>query len=114
MGQQWPARGSGALNTRVQAQILLKEVTITFITLPQFGLRPNNREGTQPCPSTENWIKDLLTMASSIRIRPSFPHSQCSYQAAFKSLLSLSKRAETMKTAITETNLTDDRDHNLV
>ena len=23
----------------------------------QFGLRPNNREGTQPYPSTENWIK---------------------------------------------------------
>ena len=23
-----------------------------------FGLRPNNREGTQPPPSTENWIKD--------------------------------------------------------
>ena len=27
---------------------------------PLFGLRPSNREGTQPRPSTENWIKDLL------------------------------------------------------
>ena len=31
MGQQWPAAGSGALNTTVHAQILLKEVAITFI-----------------------------------------------------------------------------------
>ena len=30
--QQWPAAGSGALNTTVCAQILLKEVTIIFIT----------------------------------------------------------------------------------
>ena len=29
---QWPAQGSGALNTTVRAQILLKEVAITFIT----------------------------------------------------------------------------------
>ena len=37
--------------------------------------RPNNRERTQPCPSTESWIKDLLSMALPIRIRPSFPQS---------------------------------------
>ena len=30
-------------------------------------------EGTQPRPSTENWIKDLLSMALPIRIRLSFP-----------------------------------------
>ena len=29
---QWPAWGSGALNTTVRAQILLKDVAITFIT----------------------------------------------------------------------------------
>ena len=32
---------------------------------PFEGLRPNNREGTQPRPSTENWIKDLLSVALS-------------------------------------------------
>ena len=42
----------------------------------QFGLRSNNTEGTQPCPSTENWIKVLLSMALPIKTRPSFPHSQ--------------------------------------
>ena len=36
----------------------------------------NNREGTQPRPSTENWIKDLLSTAPPIRTRPSFPLSQ--------------------------------------
>ena len=36
---------------------------------------PNNREGTQPHPSTENWIKDLLSMAPPIRKRPSSPQA---------------------------------------
>ena len=35
-----------------------------------------NREGTQLYPSTENWIKDLLSMAPPIRTRSSFPLSQ--------------------------------------
>ena len=42
----------------------------------QFGLRPNNREGTQPHPSTENWIKDLMSMAPPSRTRPTFPNRQ--------------------------------------
>ena len=57
--------------------------------LPDAGIEPgspalqedawpqvNNREGTQPHPSTEIWIKDLLSMAPPIRIRPCFPLSQ--------------------------------------
>ena len=43
------------------------------IPLPQFGLRPNIWEGTQPSPSIENGIKDLLSIAPPIRTRPSFP-----------------------------------------
>ena len=30
------------------------------LLLPSFDLRPNYREGTQPHPTAENWIKDLL------------------------------------------------------
>ena len=65
-----------ALNTIVPAQVLLKEVAITLITPTIVGLRPNNREGTQPRPSNEKWIQDLLSMAPPIRTRPSFPPSQ--------------------------------------
>jgi len=36
----------------------------------------NSREGTHFHPSTENWIKDLLSMAPPIRTRPSIPLSQ--------------------------------------
>ena len=36
----------------------------------------HNREGTQPRPSTENWMKDLLSMALPIRTWPSCPYSQ--------------------------------------
>ena len=46
----------------------LKEVTLSSLPPWQFGLRWSNREETQPHPSTENWIKDWLSMAPSIRI----------------------------------------------
>ena len=36
----------------------------------------SSREGTQLHLSTENWIKDLLSEALSIRTRPNFPFSQ--------------------------------------
>ena len=67
--------GLGALSVAVHAQNPLKEVSIIFITsttVRLFGLRSNNRKGTQPRPSTENWIKGLLSMALPIRKRPSF------------------------------------------
>ena len=38
-------------------------------------LHQNSREGTHLLPSTENGIKDLLSMAPPIRTRPSFPLS---------------------------------------
>ena len=47
-----------------------KEVPITSI-IPTVV---NYREGTQPRPSTENWIKDLLSMPLPTRARPSFTH----------------------------------------
>ena len=43
---------------------------------PRCGLRSDNREGTQPSPSTENWVKDLLSMAPPIRTRLSLLHRQ--------------------------------------
>ena len=75
VGQQWPAAGSGTWSAAVHAWDLLKEVAIIFITstIGRGGLRSNNREGTQPHPPTENWIKDLLIMAPPIRTRPSKP-----------------------------------------
>ena len=48
---------------------LLKEVPIIFITSIIVWPQVTNREETQPHPSTENWIKDLLSMAPPIRIR---------------------------------------------
>ena len=71
--------------------------------LHQFGLRSSYREGTQACPSTENWIKDLLNMAPPIRIRPSFPLSQSLPSGSFhKPLILIHQREDRMKTTITE------------
>ena len=63
----------------------------------------NSREGIQPQPSTENWIKDLLGMALPIRTRLSFPLSQSLPSGSFhKLLILLHQRADRIKTTITE------------
>ena len=57
-GRQQPAMELGALNPPVLPEGLWKQVSRTSaIVWPQ----ANFREGTQPHPVTENWIKDLLT-----------------------------------------------------
>ena len=64
---------------------LLKEISIIFITSSIVWSQVNNREGSQPHPSTKNWIKDLLSMAPPIRTRPNFllsislSHQEASY-----------------------------------
>ena len=66
-------------------------------------LRPNYRDGTQPHPLAENWIKDLLSMALPTKSRPSFTHSQSLPPRSFhKPLILLHQRADGMKTTITE------------
>ena len=67
MGQWWPAAGLGAPSVAVHAWDLLKEVAIIFFTSTIVWSQVNNREGTQSRPSTENWMKDLLSMALPIR-----------------------------------------------
>ena len=68
-----------------------------------FILRVDKRERTQPHPSTENWIKDLLSMALPIRTSPSFPFSQSLPSGSFhKPLIFIHQRADKMKTTITE------------
>ena len=62
-----------------------KEVPITSITPTVV----NHRERTQPHPSTENWIKDLLSMALPTRARPSFTHSQSFPPGSFRKPLIL-------------------------
>ena len=65
--------------------------------------RSNNTEGTQHHPSTENWIKDLLSMALPIRTRPSFPLSQSLPSGSFhKPLILTHQREDRLKTTITE------------
>ena len=49
----------------------------------------NNKEGTQPHPSTENWIKDLLNKAPPIRTRPNFHLSQSLSSGSFHKPLTL-------------------------
>ena len=58
---------------------------------------------TQLHPSTDNWIKDSLSMAPPNRTRPSFPLSQSLPPITFHKLLILPhQRADRLKTAITK------------
>ena len=58
-------------------------VAIIFITPTIVWTQVSNREGTQLHPSTENWIKDLLSLAPPIRTRPVSPSVSLSHQEAF-------------------------------
>ena len=94
MGWWWPAAGLGTLNVAVHVCDLLKEVSIIFITSTIVWPQVNSREGTQLEPSTENCIKDLLSMGLPQRTRPSFPLSQSLPSGSFhKPLILLHQRA---------------------
>ena len=76
---------------------------ISSLSPPLFGHRSKTRERIWPYPSTENWTKDLLSMAPSIRPRPSFTLSQSLSSGSFhKPLILIHQRADRMKTTITE------------
>ena len=74
----------------------------TCASISPFG-RPlgQTRGQTQPHPSTENWIKDLLSMALPIRAKSVFPIAGPSHQEDCTSIL-INQRADRMKTTITE------------
>jgi len=55
----------------------------------------NSREGTQLHPSTENWIKDLLSMAPPSEQDLLSPFVSLSYQETSISLLSFAIRGQT-------------------
>ena len=78
-------------------------VTIIFITSTIVWPQVNSWEGTQLHPSTDNWIKDLLSMAPPIRTRPSFLLRQSLPSGSFhKPLILLHHRVDRLKTTITE------------
>ena len=82
---------------------LLKEVTIIFITSTIVWPQVDKRKGTQPQPSTENWIRDLLSMALPIRTKPSFPLSKSPPSASFhKPFILLHQMEDRLKTTVTE------------
>ena len=67
------------------------------------------------CPSTENWITNLLSLALPLKTRPGFPLSQSLPSGSFQSLLSFSTRGQTgWKPQSQKTNKTGHMDHSLV
>ena len=103
MGQWWLAADVGTLSIAVHAWDLLNEVSIIFITSTIVWPQVNNRKGTQPLPSTENWTIDLQSMAPPAKTRPSVPLSQSLPSGSFqKPLILLHQRADRLKTTVTE------------
>ena len=95
VGWLWPAIGLGALNVAVHAWDILKEAPIIFITSTIVWPQVNNREGTQPHPSTQNWIKDLSSMAHTSEQDAISSSVRFSHQEAPICLLSFSVDRQT-------------------
>ena len=95
MGWWWPVAGLGAGSVAVHTWDLLKEVVIIFITSTIVWPQVNSREGTLLHPSTENWIKDLLTRDHALEQDPVSTSVSLSHQEASLSLLFLSIREQT-------------------
>ena len=87
---QWPLQGRRHGVRQCAHGTFWRRSPFSSLPPPEFGLRSNNREGTQPHPSTENCIKDLPSVALPIRTRPSFPRSQPLPSETSITLLSLS------------------------
>ena len=94
------AAGWGALSAAVCVWDLLKEFTIIFITSTIVCSQVKQRgENT----STENWIKDLLSLAPTIRTRPNFPHSQSLPSGSFhKPVILIHQGADSIKRSAPE------------
>ena len=115
VGLWWPAAGSGARTVAVNGWDLLREVTIVFITFTIVWPHVNSRKGTQLHPSTENWIKDLLSMVLPIRKDPVPPSVSLSHQKALISLLYFCIRGQTdWKLPSQKTNQSNHIDHSSV
>ena len=106
VGQQWPAMGSEAPRTTVLVAAAWWQKSFWKrwpLPLPYLGHRPKDREGTQPYPSIEDWIKYLWNMAPPIRERLWFPHGESLPWGRFHKLLILMcQRTDRMKTTVTE------------
>ena len=71
--------GFGVINGRYVLFYLSKDCSGHTSELHQgWDYADSMRRYHKPHPSTENWIKDLLSMAPPIQTRHSFPHSQVS------------------------------------
>ena len=114
MGPWWPATGFGAWTVAEHVWDPLRGIIIIFIASTIVWPQVSSMEGIHLHPSTENWIKHLLSMAPTNRTRPSIPLS-LSHQEAFISLLSFSIRGQTdWKWPSQKTNQSNHIDHSLV
>ena len=77
--------------------------TIIFIISTIGWPQVDSREGIQLHLSTENWIKDLLSMVLPIRATSRFPYSQFLPSGRFhKPLILIHQRTDRMKITITK------------
>ena len=68
---------------------------------PEFSLRSNNREETQPCPSTENWIR-FKKCGPAHQYKTQFPPQSSSIRKLPKASNPYPSEGRPMKTTITK------------
>ena len=108
----WP---HGLQHTRLPCPSPTPGACSNSCPLSRWCIQPSYPLPSPSPPSTEIWIKDLLSMAPPIRTIPSFLYSSLSHQETSISLLPLSLQGRTgWKPQSQKTNQTDHMDHGLV
>ena len=80
-------------------EIFWRRSPLSSLPPPQFVLRSNR----EPHPSTENWIKDLLSMAPAHHNKTQFPpQSSLPSESFHKLLILIHQSVDRMKTITTE------------
>ena len=90
-----------------------RRIPLLPLPLPESGLGPNYREGTQPHTAAEKWIKDLLSMALPIK-QDQFTYSQPVLPTSKLPQASSIRGQTEWKPQQQKANQTDHMDYNLV
>ena len=108
-------QGQGQWVRQCMHRAFWRKLPLSSLPPPWFGLRSNNREGTQPLPSQKIGLKIYWAWAFPSEQDLVSPTVSLSHLEASISLLSLSLRGQTgWKPQSQKTNQTDHMDHSLV
>ena len=113
LGQRWLLQGQGHWVQQYTHGTFWRTSSLSALPPQLFGLRSNNREGTQPCPQQKIGLKIYWAWPRPSEQDPVSPSVSLSYQESSISPLSIRGQTE-WKLQSQKTNQTDHMDHSLI